>query len=430
MTSSESFQAFNKILGGRLSGRWSGTSVTPSSTSPATTDPPGDDAHPSGQDAPAPVEGDAGSAPPGDPVDQPTEARPVEPQNAEEEEEHDTEHKPDEQHTWIPQVKKAVQFKDLRNNELVVAVEEFTRRHRRRVPKGGSTVEGMFKEYSVVLRKVLGSDLRLRDYRLEIQSSGLREVFKRIGKPYKELDLDKTAIIIRYPFRCLFFLRHGLQACLESPETAASTKEEIASLLEFIDNEPILKEVIQDYETTVEGVPPKFREDRAWTLYQPHELVYYRLRFAPNSRHFQEGCGIVEKVELLERPRESLVITLLIGHHNGNRFGLVRFLGSVPAAQDSIREINIDNLPVIPMRFLSDAEQDRIKTRMLKRGKQYVTYSRSPYTMLEYVGPVAVREEETKRLLPGFDDTKDDDGFNWSFEVSNHPGTPSRTPSW
>lgn len=414
MASSKSFRAFNEILGGRLSGRQSGNSVAPSSTAPATTDPRGDDVHPVEQSVPAPIgKGADNKRPPKTPQDQPTNAGP-------------TEAKTDEQRTWIPQIKKAVQFKDLRNNELVVAVEEFTRRPRRRGgPKGERTGEGTFKEYSVVLRRILGSDLRLRDYRLEIQSSGLCEVFRTIGKPFKELDLDRPIIIIRYPFRCLFFLRHRLKQCLESTETTASTKDEIAALLDFVNNEPILKEFIREYETTVESVPPKFREDRAWTLYQPHELVYYRQKFAPNSRHYQEGCGIVEKVDLLEQgPREILAITMLIGHHTGNRFGLVRFFVLVPATQDSIQEISIDNLPVVPMRFLSPAEQAKIKARMLDRGKQYVTYSSSPYTMLEYVGPVAVQEAETNRLLPGFDGSKDDDGFNWSFEVSNRHGTP------
>lgn len=414
MASSKSFRAFNEILGGRLSGRQPGSLVAPSSTTPARTDPRGGDVHPGEKSVPAPVGRDAGSkSPPDPPQDQPTDAG-------------SAKAKTDKQRTWIPQVKKAVQFKDLRNNELVVPVEEFTRRPRRRGgPKGERTGEATFKEYSVVLRRILGTDLRLRDYRLEIQSSGLCEVFRTIGKPFKELDLDRPVIIIRYPFRCLFFLRHGLKQCLESTETAASTKDEITALLEFVDNEPILKEFIRDYETMVEGVPPKFREDRAWILYQPHELVYYRQKFAPNSRHFEEGCGILEKVDLIELgSRELLVVTILIGHHTGNRFGLVRFLNIVPAAQDSIREINIENLPVVPMRFLPPAEQARIKARMLDRGKQYVAYSSSPYTMLEYVGPVAVQEEETNRLLPGFDGSKDDDGFNWSFEVSNQHAAP------
>lgn len=125
----------------------------------------------------------------------------------------------------------------------------------------------------------------------------------------------------------------------------------------------------------------------------------------------------MEKVDFVGRggPRESLVVILLIGYHDGNRFGLVRFVVSVPASEDSIRKINIDNLPVIPVRSLPPAEQAKIKTRMLDRGKRYVTYSRNPHTMLEYAGPVRVRGEETNILLPGFYGSNKDNGFNWTY---------------
>lgn len=51
---------------------------------------------------------------------------------------------------------------------------------------------------------------------------------------------------------------------------------------------------------------------------------------------------------------------------------------------------------------------------MLDRGNRYVAYSRNPYTMLEYAGPVGVRGEETNVLLPGFDGSNEDDRFNWT----------------
>ncbi|KAF2001485.1 hypothetical protein P154DRAFT_574832 [Amniculicola lignicola CBS 123094] len=317
--------------------------------------------------------------------------------------------------TWIPAVKKVFQFKDLRNNERVVPIEDFRRRNPQPLVNKGDSAKGLFKEYSMVLRKILGADLRLRDYRLEIQSLGMREIFKKIGKPYKELDLDAPSIVIRYPFRCLFFLRREFKE-LDTTQMPPQTKEDIEHLLNFIDTEPILKETVREYEETVER--GKYRENRAWTLFPPHEMVYYKGAFAENSRHVREGCGLVERVEMLEEPLNSFVVTILVGLHDGSHFGLARLrraLSPTPSTGD-IQDIKIENLPVIPMRFLPEAERDAIKKRMIERGKTYIDYCKANFTMLDYRGPVAIEQEETKKLLGKFDDSSD--GLNWSWETN------------
>jgi len=319
------------------------------------------------------------------------------------------------QTTWIPEVKRVVQFRDLRNNERVVPIEEFIRNRPKRDGKKGNLAEGLFKEYSMVLRKILGPDLRLRDYRLEIQSLGLRDIFRKIGKPFKELDLDAPSIIIRYPFRCLFFLRRDLKE-LEATPVPLETKKETKHLLEFIRTESSLAEIVKEYEEMVVK-RSKFREDRAWTLFPPQEFVYFKGPFGRNSRHIRDGCGVVEKVELLEEPNYGLRITLLVGHHDGWRFGLVRSSHILSPSAGDVQDINIENLPVIPMRFLSGEKQNEIKDRVLRRGKDYISYCKADFRMFEYQGPVAAGEEQTKKLLGNFENSSSD-GISWSWEVS------------
>ena len=430
MSSSEVFRQFNNVLGGRLrrptsasdgarstrtAASTSNPVVAPATTSAITTAP-----EPSAETSPAlAADGsrdDLSIAPSGITV---TVTKPEEEQDVHNDDDEGSGN--EERQSWIPAVKKLVQFTDLRNNERVVPIESFTQlRHRRTKKKRAAG--GQFKEFSVVVRKVLSVDLRLSDYRLEIQSKSLRSIFRKIAKPFKEIDVDASPILIRYPFRCLFFLRQDLKELLET-DAPDAIKEEITHLIGFIENEPGLKETIKEYEATVPK--GKFREDLTWTLFRPHDLVYYSRSYVGSSKFRYDGCGFVERVEVgsmqskaggFEPTTADVVrVHMVIGHHTGSRFGLVQINETVPAMTTDVREITVENLPVIPLRFLQSADQEKIKTKMRKRGVEYIKYSTAEFTMLDYKGPVAVGSEASQKMISEFGKAKG--GLNLSWEV-------------
>ncbi|KAK4201840.1 hypothetical protein QBC40DRAFT_323006 [Triangularia verruculosa] len=287
----------------------------------------------------------------------------------------------EQQKSWISTVKRVVQFKDLRNNERVVPVEDFTRRRPERAKSNkAKSVDGLFKEYSMVLRRILGPDLRLKDYRLEIQS---RDITR------EQSDTSNKHTI------------------------SFETQEDIKQLLDFIQNEPYLQDLVEEYDKTV--ARGKYREDLVWTLFRPHEMVY---KTSLTEKAFPEFCGLIQSVKVSGQPGDPIELTILAGHHDGRRFGLSKISQKLrPTASESIRDINTENLPVIPMRFLSASHQAQIKARLLKRGKDYIRYSETQFSMLDYKGPVVVDKKETDKLLAAFDSSSRS-GFNWSWETS------------
>ena len=325
-----------------------------------------------------------------------------------------------EQQTWISTVKKIVQFTDLRNNERVVPIEKFGPERQKRIRKQ-QEIDGQFNEYAMLLRKIMSVDLRLKEYRLEIQSRGLREVFKKIAKPFRELDCDASPILIRFPFRCLFFLRHDLQEA-QKTDIPRATKDDIAQLLDFIESEPVLKSAVQEYEETVSK--GKVKEDMAWILFRPHEMAYYKRPLGENSRHYREGCGIVENVAVSRPAGQNttlIQVNLAVGHHTGRRFGLIRVSGALRGLTENIVEINKDNFSIIPMRFLTKNDQERIRSQMVERGQKYVRLCKADFTMLHYKGPVVVTSNAREKMLAGFGTSND--GFDTSWEVGRFPSS-------
>ncbi|KAK2025108.1 hypothetical protein LX32DRAFT_703987 [Colletotrichum zoysiae] len=192
---------------------------------------------------------------------------------------------------WIPEVKRLVQFRDLRNQGHVLPAEKFSRR-KRQVEKN---IDHPWRGYTVILCRVFDADPSLREYRLELQSSRECKIFKKIGRPYQELNLDATPIVIKHPFLCLFHLRDQLKALKDSTDTDTAKKQELSELLSFTSTEPTLKRIIEPYD---ELVPKgKIRRNLHWTFIRPYEFVYRRFGTSPQNNYVDEECVFVTEVE-------------------------------------------------------------------------------------------------------------------------------------
>lgn len=316
------------------------------------------------------------------------------------------------QKTWIPELMKIIQFKDLRNNVRVVPAENFKAQKRR----SDKELDGPYKNRSIVLRKILGVDLGLRDYRLEIQSESLRKLFKEIGRPYRELNLEAVPILIRHPFRCLFFLRDKIKELSADPETPLATRAELVELLSFINSEPALQNLIAMYD---EMVPRrKITPALKWTLFRPHEWIYIRYRVNNYTEHIAEHCGVVSRIETTFNSttgRKAYKIVYVTGHHDGSKYGLRESFTMLESDSQELLDISTDNLNTIPMRFIPEEERENIRLRLIKRGKRYVHLSEIPFRMMHYNGPISVTSESSDRFLGDFGGSTD--GFNVNWQV-------------
>jgi len=165
-----------------------------------------------------------------------------------------------------PEFRHLVEFPDpIRYDKWqVLSVENYEKRE--------DGVNEKYKGCSLILRQKINTWGMIEKYQLEIQSKFLRAVFKKRAKHYREMSVESNPIIITRPFRPLFFLRDALREEANAAKLLRE-KEELELLLQFIHSKQCLADVISKHE----GLVPqkKISFDILWTLFPPHELVYY-----------------------------------------------------------------------------------------------------------------------------------------------------------
>lgn len=300
-----------------------------------------------------------------------------------------------EKKVWIPELKRLIQVKDARSPTPQVIPEESFKRRRKRVAKDP---DGPYKDYAMLSRKILGPGGR--EYRIEIQSQGLRKIFQDIGRPYRELDLDASPILIRYPFQCLFFLRDRIRELSTDETVATDTRQELEELLNFIASEPVLQNVIKLYDDSV----PRGKIPRSilWTLYRPHDWIYMRETVNPWTDHESEYFAVVSRVEAKVEANTGIKthkVYFVVGFHDGRKFDLRERWFWVDPLPNEVLDISTDALRLIPLRFIPTEERDAIRSRLLARGKKYISLSTRPVTFMQYKGPITIADDANSKLL-------------------------------
>jgi len=318
----------------------------------------------------------------------------------------------EETRSWIPELKKVIQFNDLRGNVQIVPMEKFSRR---KIKKPMITT--LFNNYAILQRKTLRINGMLQEFTLEIQSDGLQQLLKKIATPFSEVNLDANPIVLRPPFRCLFFLREKLEALSNDSSVDEATQREVRQLLEFIKSDAGMQRLITDYDSLVPTNRITF--DLLWTIFPPQELVYFGSK--EGTKYPFEYCGYVESAQVgaAKHQTRRLEITLLVGFHNGRAYGIV---GRQLTMYDffGIVDINSQNLDAIPFSKLPEKKREELRTRFIERGKRYIDISKAPHSFLHYDGPIVIPEAESKKRLGDFQPT----GYAHSgFAVSNFATT-------
>jgi hypothetical protein len=89
----------------------------------------------------------------------------------------------------------------------------------------------------------------LEDFTLKIQSNGLQQLFKKIATLYSEVNLEADPIVLRPPFKCLFFLRKNLKALSNDASIEEATQKELRQILEFIKSDTGIQRLITEYDS-------------------------------------------------------------------------------------------------------------------------------------------------------------------------------------
>ncbi|KAL1850994.1 hypothetical protein Daus18300_012728 [Diaporthe australafricana] len=275
------------------------------------------------------------------------------------------------------EVKHVIQYPQDKLSEEVFVVSEDSYRRRRMIEEPNRP----FKEFSILLRKVLNKYGRLMDIYLELQSKGLCELVQRIGRPVRGLvNLDVCPIIFQKPFRALLFLTKPLRDFLKSTTTDVRLKEEVESLLKFIHSPDGIQTSLSAYDEQIEIGRVTF--SLLWALYPAETRVYF------NNSVFEE-CGVVESTEYIyiDKTFENLLrVKVLRGHHSGKQFGVIRTHYDIPSFPGYF-DINTENLPIVPLVSLPAERRSAIRKRLVKRGKRFCDLQSATMNHFAYDGP-------------------------------------------
>ncbi|CAK7242800.1 MAG: hypothetical protein STHCBS139747_004302 [Sporothrix thermara] len=306
---------------------------------------------------------------------------------------------------FIPDLKKVVQFSDGEGKKRVIGLETYKfKTYRSRYTQVlAEAEEKPFRDYAILLKAEVNDNPQggiMADFTLEIQSDGLKSIFRNIARRYRELTLDTgdEPIVIEYPFRCLFFLRTRLRELQQDPATAASTRRELANLVDFIHAPIGHDKIIETYNSLVPH--GKITFPMVWTLYPPYEPV---ISVQPGLPLEESSCYLVESVEFSQSESgPSWDIQALFGYHDGTRFYLKSETMVIPWF-DGVRDIHHDHqLLLLPLNLIEEARRNEIRAALIRRGRLYVDYCTRDFSFMHYTGSVDLVHRDSEKQLKAF----------------------------
>ncbi|KAL1901528.1 hypothetical protein Sste5346_001935 [Sporothrix stenoceras] len=303
---------------------------------------------------------------------------------------------------FIPDLKKVVQFSDGEGKKRVIGLETYKfKTYRSRYTQVlAEAEEKPFRDYAILLKAEVNDNPQggiKADFTLEIQSDGLKNIFRTIAKRYRELTLDTgdEPIVIEYPFRCLFFLRTRLRELQHDPATAASTRRELANLVDFIHAPIGHDKIIETYNSLVPH--GKITFPMVWTLFPPYEPV---LAIHPGLPLEKSSCFLVESVAFSqEKKGPCWEIEALFGYHDGTRFYLKSETKTIRWF-DGVKDIHNDHhLNLLPLSLIEEGRRAEIREALIKRGKLYVDYCTRDFSFMHYTGSVDLVNRDSEKQL-------------------------------
>ena len=315
---------------------------------------------------------------------------------------------------WKPELKKVVQVYDENGTEYIVGAENFVpkRPQKPETTTQQETPENRsFGDSAMLLKAIIKqndhgepTDVQVR---LEIQSARLRKLFQLHARHYTELYLMANPIVVEFPFRCLFFLRHKFQELIaEAEATPDNTREELKILVGFIEETPGIRQQI-DYFDNVVKKRNQVTFEMLWLIFSPGTLVVVA---DSEESHSTGGRGyLVESIVADsyyhgDGHEDSWRLNLLHGYHDGESFSIRRTARMIHRFHGR-KKISFRDLKVVPLHVMQKAEKEELRQRLIERGKRYVDYCAADMTALQYKGRVALRESENVARLGAWGST-------------------------
>lgn len=295
-----------------------------------------------------------------------------------------------------------MQFSDGEGKKRVIGLETYKfKTYRSRYTQVlAEAEEKPFRDYAILLKAEVNDNPQggiKADFALEIQSDGLKHIFRTIAKRYRELTLDTgdEPIVIEYPFRCLFFLRTRLRELQHDPATAASTRRELANLVDFIHAPIGHDKIIETYNSLVPH--GKITFPMVWTLFPPYEPV---LAIHPGLPLEKSSCFLVESVAFSqEKKGPCWEIEALFGYHDGTRFYLKSETKTIRWF-DGVKDIHNDHhLNLLPLSLIEEGRRAEIREALINRGKLYVDYCTRDFSFMHYKGSVDLVNRDSEKQL-------------------------------
>ena len=312
---------------------------------------------------------------------------------------------------WKPELKKVVLVVDENGTECIIDSENFVPTERPQKPE--TTTEAQqeppenrpFGDSAMLLKATIkqnghGDPVDVH-VGLEIQSARLRKLFQLHARHYTELYLMANPIVVEFPFRCLFFLRHKFQELIAEAETPDDTREELKILIGFIEDNPWIRQHIEYFDKVVQK-RNQVTFKMLWLIFPPGTLVV--VADSEEERSTGGSGYLVESIVADSSDGDIWVLNLLQGYHSGGSFSIRRTRRTIHHFYGR-KKISFPDLKVVPLPLIPKAEREELRQRLIERGKRYVDYCAADMTALQYRGRVALQESENVARLGAWGST-------------------------
>ena len=267
-------------------------------------------------------------------------------------------------------------------------------------------LEGPYAKHTLIIRRVhsLGDDKP--QVHLQIQSQALMEFFKGLPHSAITLPIHEFPLKIPQPYKGIFHFRDEIQQAASNARFS-HLRNEFFELKKF--QKEYMETMIQEVDALVRS--GRISYDYLWALYKPGDLVAL-WRLDDNGRPNPWLCRAQNLSYITDQ--RLWKIEILATAIRGDCVGGERDAFEFPAFLGTIK---INELPVIPLRYLPNAE--KIKAEALKRAELYLDIVRPPAEKakigkrttpahLNYEGPVWIPKDSSQR---------NPDPYMWMYEM-------------
>jgi hypothetical protein len=236
-----------------------------------------------------------------------------------------------------------------------------------------------YREYALVLRRVVDREGNPKSTCLEARSKIIRDGLKKVLRDYSSVNMESIPIVIPKPYAPLFHYRKELRDYASDESRREEDKSHIQVLIQFMDKN--LQEIERAYDRLLPSEMISY--DILWTIFRPEDIIIAR------RDHFVESY-MVDSYTISEGKDDEMVLTI-VGRswdYNGVRFGPVT---TELKLHGFVGNKKIEALEVYPISF---HRQRDVEEKLIKRGFEWRKVI--DVTHKEYHGELALKPERAR----------------------------------